>query len=568
MAKPKKITGSQIIGRALKMEGISNIFTIAGDHILPTLNELPDMDFRFVDTRHEQAAVHMADAWGRITGRLGVCMYTTPGFANALPGLVHALSSESPVLSISGSAELSQLGRGAMQEIEQVAMAAPVTKGAWMVPDARRIPDFFARAVKTALNGRRGPAHLTIPVDVQHQEVDEAEVTFYRPEEYRAEGFQYAGPDLIDRAIQLLRQAERPLIIAGSPAAYTHISEILIKFIEITNLPLMADELARGLLPEDHPNCPGPFDPSLNWAARLLGEADVVLFLGRKQDSSINYTFPPTVGGNARIIQVDPSPAEIGRNRGVTAGILGDIHGVVEQLTQLAAKYHWPRLPWLARLQEQRAAQGGWMESLEAPRTPMHPAYVHKVLQEFVGPDDFIVFEGGDFCSFGRARFLAHRGRHVLYLPHVGMLGAALPTAMAAKLAHPESRAVCITGDGAFGFNGMEIDTAVRHGLPVVTVLGNDSAWGIDRQMQLAFYGRPVVTDLLPTRYDKVAEGLGGHGEYVERAEDLRPALERAFTAAKPSLVNIMVQRAISPRAEVLIAQRKAAGWSGGSDNT
>ena len=560
MAASGKVTGSHLIGRALKQEGVSNLFTLAGDHILPALDVLYDMDFRFLDTRHEQAAVHMADAWGRITGRPGVCMYTTPGFANAIPGLAHALHSESPVISISGSAELAHLGRGAMQEIEQVAMAAPVTKGSWMVSDARRIPDYIARAVRTAYSGRRGPVHLTIPMDVQEQEVSEADVTFYAAQEYRAGGGSQGATELVRQAVRLLQGAQRPFVIAGGPATYADAGgdtgAVLSRFIEATNLPLFTEDHARGLVPDDHPNCFGFFERGLNRAARLLSEADVVLLLGRKQDYSISYLSPPSVAAGAHIIQVDPSATELGRNRGVSVGIAGDVSAVVEQMTREAAGYSWPRLPWLDRLQGERDAQAEWLDTLATPETPMHAAYVHKVVEPFLGPEDFLVFDGGDFCHFGRAHHPARRPGRWLYIPTLGMLGSSLPAALAAKLAYPQSRVVNITGDGAFGFQAMEFDTAVRHGLPIVTVLGNDSAWGIDRQIQLGIYGRTVATDLLPSRYDLVAQGLGGHGEHVERPEELAPALERAFASGLPALLNVAVQRAISPRAEAAISMR------------
>ena len=558
MAASNKLTGSHLIGQALKLEGVRNIFTIAGDHTLPTLDVLVDMDFRFVDTRHEQAAVHMADAWGRITGEPGVCMYTTPGFANAIPGLAHAFHSESPVISISGSAELSQLGKGAMQEIPQVDMAAPVTKASWLVHDARRIPEFIARAIRTAYSGRRGPVHLTIPIDVQEQQVKEEEVTLLNPEEYRAQGDTRANPELVRRAVELLHQAQRPLILASGPSCYGDSSDYLQQFIETTRIPLMTEEYARGLVPDDHPYCFGFFERGLNRAARLSGEADVVVLLGRKQDYSFNYARPPAVGAEASIIQIDPSAVEIGRNRGVSVGIVGDIPGVVQQLTEEARRRSWRDLPWLDRLRAEQEAQAEWIESLAAPGVPMHAAYVHKAVQRFVGPDDVLVFDGGDFCHFGRALYPAHRSGRWLYIPSLGMLGSSLPTSLAAKLAFPDAQVVNCTGDGAFGFNAMELDTAVRHDLPVKTVLGNDSAWGIDRQIQLGLYDRAVATDLLQSRYDIVAQGLGAHGEYVERPEELVPALERAFASPKPALVNVVVDRAISPRAEAAIARRKS----------
>ena len=553
-----RVTGSHLIAQALKLEGVDNIFTLAGDHVLPVLDVMADGAFRFIDTRHEQAAVHMADAWGRITGQLGVCMYTTPGFANAIPGLANAMHSESPLLSIAGSADLAELGRGAMQEIDQVGMAAPTAKESLLIHDARRIPDTIARAVRQAYSGRRGPVHLTIPVDVQEQELDEDEVTFFNPDEYRAGEAIYASPELIRQAVELLRAAQRPMVIAGEAAGYAADGQALQAFAETTRAPVLTEGQARGLLPDNHPYGFGFFERGLNRAASKLRDADLVILLGRKQDYTIGFCRPPNIAADAKIIQIDPAAAEIGRNRGVAVGIVGDIASVLTQLTREAAHHSWQDLPWLEELRAARAAQAEWAEGLAAPDTPMHAMFVHKTLESLLRPDDFLSFDGGDFCHFGRALLPAQMPKRWSYVSSLGMLGSSLPSALAAQVAYPESRVINLTGDGAFGFNGMEFDTAVRHGLNVVTILGNDSAWGIDRQIQLGLYGRPVATDLLPTRYDQVVQGLGGHGELVERPEDLRPALERAFAANKPALVNVTVQRAISPRAEAAIARRQA----------
>ena len=553
-----RVTGSHLIAQALKLEGVDNIFTLAGDHVLPVLDVMADGAFRFIDTRHEQAAVHMADAWGRITGQLGVCMYTTPGFANAIPGLANAMHSESPLLSIAGSADLAELGRGAMQEIDQVGMAAPTAKESLLIHDARRIPDTIARAVRQAYSGRRGPVHLTIPVDVQEQELDEDEVTFFNPDEYRASEAIYAPPELVRQAVELLRSAQRPLVVAGEAAGYAADGQALQAFAETTRAPVLTEGQARGLLPDNHPYGFGFFERGLNRAASKLREADLVILLGRKQDYTIGFCRPPNIAADAKIIQIDPAAAEIGRNRGVAVGMVGDIASVLTQLTQAAAQHSWQDLPWIEELRAARAAQAEWAEGLAAPDTPMHAMFVHKTLESLLRPDDFLSFDGGDFCHFGRALLPAQMPKRWSYVSSLGMLGSSLPSALAAQVAYPDSRVINLTGDGAFGFNGMEFDTAVRHGLNVVTILGNDSAWGIDRQIQLGLYGRPVATDLLPTRYDQVVQGLGGHGELVERPEDLRPALERAFAANKPALVNVTVQRAISPRAEAAIARRQA----------
>jgi acetolactate synthase I/II/III large subunit len=553
------ITGADLICRALKLEGVTNIFGLAGDHILPVLDAMADQDFRIIDTRHEQAAVHMADAWARITERPGVCMYTTPGFANAIPGLTNSMHNESPVISIAGCADLHDLGRGGQQEIDQVHMAAPMTKGSFLVDDARRIPEFIRRAMRLAFSGRRGPVHLTIPVNLQEGSVDIEQGELYEPDEYRAKESMLAVPESVRRAVALLRQARKPLIIAGSAAGYTLSGDALQRFIETTRLPILTEEQARGLISDDHPYVFGFFERGLNRVAAKVREADVVLLLGRKQDFTIGFCRPPHVAADAKIVQVDPSPLEIGRNRGVAVGMVGDVSSVLDQMTKEAASSIWKDLPWLDELREVRASQSVWAENLARAETPMHALFVHKIVKSMLRSDDCLVFDGGDFCHFGRSLLPALKPKRWFYVSSLGMLGSSLPTALAAKVAYPDSRVVMFTGDGAFGFNGMEFDTAVRHGLNIVAILGNDSAWGIDRQIQLGLYGRPVATELLQTRYEQVVQGLGGYGEFVERAEDLEPALHRAFASAKPALLNVAIQQAISPRAEAAIGRRKAA---------
>lgn len=554
-----RVTGSHLLCTALKLEGVKNIFGLAGDHILPILDVIADLDFRIIDTRHEQAAVHMADAWSRITEQPGVCMYTTPGFANAIPGLTNAMHTEGPVISIAGCADTHDLGRGAQQEINQVGMAEPICKGSFIVHDVRRIPEFIARAMRLAFSGRRGPVHLTIPIDVQEQSIEESEVTFIQPEAYRARESILADPELIRRAIAILRESQKPLVIAGSAAGYTLSGDVLRRFVETTRLPVLTEEQSRGLISDDHPYAFGYFERGLNRAAAKLREADAVVLLGRKQDFVIGFCRAPHVAANAKIIQIDPSPLEIGRNRGVDVGMVGDVTSVLDQLTKEASNHQWKELPWLEELRTARSAQAEWAENLARPQVPMHALLAHKTLKSILRPDDCLVFDGGDFCHFGRSFLPAVKPKRWFNVSSLGMLGSSLPTALAAKVAYPDSRVFMLTGDGAFGFNGMEFDTAVRHKLNIVAMVGNDSAWGIDRQIQLGLYGRAVATDLLQTRYDQMVQGLGGYGEFVERSEDLAPALERALAAGKPALLNIAVARAISPRAEAAIGRRKAA---------
>jgi acetolactate synthase-1/2/3 large subunit len=554
-----RVTGSHLICKALKLEGVKNIFALAGDHILPLLDVIADQDFHIYDTRHEQAAVHMADAWSRITEQPGVCMYTTPGFANAIPGLTNAMHTEAPVISIAGCADTHDLGRGAQQEIDQVGMAGPMCKSSFMVHDVRRIPEFIARAMRLAFSGRRGPVHLTIPIDIQEQSVEEGEIVFVQPDNYRPNAAVLADPELVRTALGLLRAAQKPLIVAGSAAGYTLSGEAMQRFAEITRLPILTEEQSRGLIADDHPYAFGYFERGLNRAAAKVRDADVVVLLGRKQDFTIGFCRPPHIGADAKIIQIDPSPLEIGRNRGVDVGMVGDVTSILKQMSKEAANYQWKELPWLEELRAARSAQAQWAEKLARPETPIHALFVHQTLKSMLRPDDCLVFDGGDFCHFGRSFLPALKPKRWFNVSSLGMLGSSLPTALAAKVAYPESRVFMLSGDGAFGFNGMEFDTAVRHKLNIVSILGNDSAWGIDRQIQLGLYGRSVATDLLQTRYDQMVQGLGGYGEFVERPENLEPALGRALASGKPALLNVAVERAISPRAEAAIGRRKAA---------
>ena len=328
--------------------------------------------------------------------------------------------------------------------------------------------------------------HLTIPTDVQEQELDENEVEFFNPDEYRASESILAPQAQIDQVIDLLRQAQRPFVIAGEAAGYTQDGRALMDFAETARVPILTEGQARGLVPDDHPYGFGFFERGLNRAATMLRNADLVLLLGRKQDYTIGFCRPPNVAADAKIVQIDPSPAEIGRNRGVAVGIVGDVASVVQQLTEAASRHTWQDLPWLEELRASRAAQAEWAEGLAVSDvTPMHAMFVHKTLESMLRPDDFLSFDGGDFCHFGRALLPAQMPKKWSYVSSLGMLGSSLPSALAAQVAYPESRVINVTGDGAFGFNGMEFDTAVRHGLNVVTVLGNDAAWGIDRQIQL-----------------------------------------------------------------------------------
>ena len=558
MASNEPITGSEIISRSLMAEGVENIFTLAGDHVLPTLDDMGSRDFKIWDTRHEQAAVHMADAWGKVTNKLGVSLYTTPGLANAIPGLANAIHSESPILSISGCAELAELGRGAMQEIDQIGMTKPVTQGSWMVTNPLRIPDMISHAVRVAFTGRRGPVHLTIPVDIQEMSVPSEAINYHDPLRNRAADSSQIDNETIEKAIALMRSANRPLILVGNGGSYAEDGAAFKKLVETTKIPIMTEGNARGLIEDSHKYCFGFFDIGLNKAARKIQQADLVILLGKKQDLIVGYAMSPTIAEDAKVIQIDPDGSVIARNRAVDIGIAGSVEHVSYQLANEAMKFDWAETEWLNELRSEQRNQLLELSELSEIKSPMHASLVHKIVGSSLNDSDILVFDGGDFCHFGRAYHEANSPRSWHYLGSSGMLGQAIPTALAAKIANPDKRVVAFTGDGAFGFNGLEFDTAVRHHIPIVCIMGHDSAWGIDRHIQQQVFGKTVATELLPSKYDQVVKALGGHGESVQHPDELPDALERAFSMNRPTLINVQIANAISPRAQAAINKWKS----------
>ena len=551
-----KVTGSHLIAKALRAEGVQKIFALAGDHTLPVMDLMARQGFEFIDTRHEQGAVHMANAWGRITGSPGVCLFTTPGHANAIAGLTLAQHMDSPVINIVGCADQDRLGQGAMQEIDQIAMARPVTKGAWFVGDARRIPEYFARAFRTALTGRRGPVHLTIPLDVQNAVVEEDEVDLYSPLGSRPTGQVLGDPERIKEAVDLLHSAGRPLIVAGS-GAYTASRAALERLIDVTGIPLFTEDAARGVVPDSHPYCVGYADGKVNTAAGILKEADAVLFLGKKLDFTISFGGPPTFDPDVKIVQVEPVGDLIGLSRGVDVPIMADVGAVVEQMALEAEGRSWSDHPLLSELESVRESQAEKLESVAAEPS-LNAMSVHKALRPMLDDDTCLVFEGSDFAFYGAAYHPSAAPNRWFTNGTLGMIGWGVPFGVGAKAALPDSKVVVLTGDGAFGFHPMEIDTAVRFGLPVVVVVGNDAIWGVDYHQQVQLYGRSVATELLPSRYDKIGEALGAHAEHVESEAELAPALERALASDKAAVVNVRIRPSPSPLTEHIIRAKRA----------
>jgi len=326
---------------------------------------------------------------------------------------------------------------------------------------------------------------------------------------------------------------------------------------ESTGIPVFTVEQARGLLDDEHPLCFGYADGALNPTARRFREADVVLLLGKRLDH--RYRYGDIFSDSAKVIQADPSAAEIGRNRGVAVGIEGDLGAVVEQITAACKAGGSPKeniAAWVEQLNQDAAAWDAELRAKADGQDPMHPLDVYTNLEQHIDEDTVLVMDGGDYVQWGRSFLKARKPGRFQRLGPLSHLGAAVPYAMAAKLAYPESKVVAFSGDGAFGFYSMEYDTCIRHNINITTVLGNDHTWGIDKTFQMAYYNRAIGTDLRTIRYDKVVEAIGGYTEHVDKPSEVGPAVGRALASGRPSLVDVAIRSGASPLADAMIARR------------
>jgi acetolactate synthase-1/2/3 large subunit len=537
--------------------GIRQIFTLVGDHLNEVLAEAARAGVAITDMRHESGVTHAADAWGRITRRPGLALVTGgPGHTNSLTGIATAYLAASPLIAVSGSRSNAVSERGGFQDIDQIGMTRPVVKWAAQPFAPAQIPYLLGRAYAEANSGRKGPVHLSIPVDIFAGKTD-APLHVPKPGE---EASPAPGSREIDRALELLEAAERPIVIAGSGVWWAGAEEELRAFIEQTSLPLYTITMARGAVSDEHPLCFGYADPSLNRAAlRAFQEADLFLVLGKRIDYRLGLGSPRVLPPNAAMIQVDIHPQELGSNFPLKAGICADAASTLRAFRAALGSRRWPRRSWLDRL---CALRREWEEHVQqlasADRAPMHPAAFFAELKKALPPDVIYSWDGGDFVHWGRVSMPAREPGKWLRLGPLGTIGSALPNAVALQVANPGKPVVMITGDGSLGFYIAEFDTAVRHKLPFVTIVGNDAGWGLERELQQAtIAGGTVACELRQTRYDLVMKGFGGDGETIDRPDQVRPAMDRAFEAGVPYCLNVNIKGVRSPFTEWQIAGKK-----------
>ena len=536
------LSGGQLAAKALKEAGVEVIFTLSGGHIMPLYEGCLDEGIKIVDVRHEQAAVHAADSWARCNpGKIGVAAITAgPGVTDGVTGVANAWRANSPILVFGGQGPFNNLRRGSLQEMDHIGVMRPITKYADACYESYRIPEYVELAIRHAISGTPGPAFLEIPMDIFMGQVEDDNVIVPRIRTTAPR----TSPDRVEvrEALELLSKAERPMLMAGTAVKWSQAEDSMNSFINEIHLPTFCNGMGRGSVPWDSPQF-------LNRSRRdALAQTDCIVLAGTLLD--FRMRFGKSIPDDAKVIQLDMDNILMGQNRQTDVPLVGNVACSFDLLTE-EMKNQGMKLDfsaWLAELRElETAAEAKVQSALNSDETPIDPQRMCKEVRDWLGTlgEPIVIGDGGDIVATA-AKIIPVKGRGAWMDPGpLGTLGVGMPFALAAQLANPDKRVVIVYGDGSFGLNGFEFDTAVRFNLPIIGVIGNDGAWGQMMRPQGAMMGwdRLDGTILNRTRYDKVVEALGGHGELVESPDEIRPALERAAASGKPALVNIMIRQ-------------------------
>lgn len=547
MTMPTRMRGADILVRALTDAGAERVFTVSGNHVMSVFDAVIDTRLELVHVRHEAAAVFMADAWGRLTGQPGIALVTGgPGHANALGPLYTARESESPLVLLSGHAPLGEIGRGAFQEMRQADLAAPLCKASWTAQSIGGLREDIARAFRIATTGRPGPVHISLPTDLLESSILSNSLPASQPGEFSS-AIKTLSAENAEATVGALRRAKRPLIIGG-PTLVRRRGQIQ-SLAAATQIPAFSFDSPRGTS-----------DPSLGALAEILLQADLILLLGKHLDFTLGFGTAPAIDPRCKFIHIDPESDTLDRTRRalrredrLLLSAQADVLAAADRIIEAAAGRPAPGSDWFNEVTsaiQYRPAEwsssehrGGFIDG------QVHPLDVFKAVRTLMSgmPDPVLVLDGGEFAQWARACLSAPRS---LTNGPGGAIGGGIPFAIAARLACPHSPVIAPLGDGTFGFHMAEFETAIRHQLPFLAIVGNDAAWNAEHQLQLRLYGanRTIGCELLPSRYDQVVAALGGHGEFVTRADQLPGALERALASGKPACINVMIERVAAPR--------------------
>ncbi|MEA2482032.1 MAG: hypothetical protein QOJ07_3954 [Thermoleophilaceae bacterium] len=531
----QQVHGGRLVAQRLKAWGVTKLFTLSGGHLFSIYDGCREEGIDLIDTRHEQAAAFAAEGWAKATREPGVAALTAgPGVTNGMSAIASAQANASPVVVLGGRAPAMRWGQGSLQEIDHVPFVAPLTKLAATAEPTVAIPAMVDTALQTCLEPPTGPTFIDFPLDHVFMEGEPSNPEVVRPDPLT----RAAATDGMERAIELLKSAKRPAVMAGTGLYWAHGEQALERLCDELDLPVFLNGLARGCVPADH-RC---FFSRARGAG--LKGADVALVIGVPMDFRLGVG--GTFGEDTELIVIGSTPPERPHPRPVAAELYGGVAATLDALREGAGGADRSAL-----LEELRAEEddkrGAEREQMDDERSPLHPMRVYRELNDVLDRRTIVIGDGGDFVSYAGKMIETFEPGCWMDPGPFGCLGSGPGQAIAAKVAHPDRPVCLLLGDGAFGFSGLEFDTMVRHGLPVVGVMGNNGIWALEKHPMEFLYGYSVAAELQPElRYDKVVEDLGGHGELVREPGELRPALERAFECGKPALVNVLTDPAVA----------------------
>ncbi|TGE35202.1 thiamine pyrophosphate-binding protein [Desulfosporosinus fructosivorans] len=542
-----KCRAGALVSEVFNKEGVKYLFGIPGGHIYPTMERCEELGIKFIGVRHEMTASFAAEGWALTTGKIGVCTGTAgPGFTNMVTGMANSFVGAIPVMHLAGKARVTENDRNELQDFNQMAIVASMTKHARAVTEPERIPEYVGRAIAHATNGKPGPVYLEIPRDLMDTEVDFSTVEFQK--NYCLDSKPQGDPASIKGALELIQQAKKPMIIAGSGVWFAQAHNELKKFVEKSGLPFATRNAGRGCVPDSHPLfvSPGYNHPILQ---ATMVESDLAIVIGTRPGFTLSREI---FRKDMKIIRIDIDAAELSNQLDITIGINGDAREVLKQLTDRISQGGYPEwIGYINAVKQQFA--GFFVQMCDAKHTPIHPVHLMNQIAQRVDENTIVVIDGGDTATWATLAIPAYGPGQTLSIAGTsyGPLGVGMGYAIAAKLAHPEKKVIMVTGDGAFGYGAMEYDTCMRYRLDITTVILNDGMWGMIKRGEAKksngkskFVGVHLREQV---HYEKIVEDLGGYGEFVTNPDEVGNAIDRALASGKPACVNVVTDPEIGP---------------------
>ena len=528
-----EITGSEIIARCLAKEGVKDLFYIMGGPMLLAEATCIKEGIRMIDVRHEQAAAFSCQAYSRLLQVPSVCMAASgPGVTNLITGIANALVDCCPVVAFGGSSPLSQFGRQVFQEIDQVELLRGCTKHVDRLINLKRIPQQINFALQKAMTGKPGPVYLDCPGDMLYQKIDENLVDWSYAGRPLVESRPSGDQRQVDALVAALQEAKQPIIVSGSGVIWSRAWDEMKAFVEAAGIPFYTTPQGRGVVPDDHPYS------YMTMRSGAFRDADLIVVLGTRMNYIIGHASPPRFGPNAKIARIDIDSVEIGTAaRYVDIPIVGDCKAVLGQLMAGSkGKVDTSNYAaWRQKLADGEASKrSGAGANKYAEDGDIHPVRMLEEVRDFMNRDAILCVDGQETLNFGRQTMSTFAPGHRLNSGPFGTMGVGLPFGVGAKVAKPDTQVIVVHGDGSLGLNVMELDTAIRHKIPILVVVSLNGGWTGDPKREKP--GR----DLGYTNYHKICEALGGYGEYVDKAEDIRPALERAQKKVDEGMVALV----------------------------